>query len=144
MSAVLDASAIIAIVNGEPGASAAANAAAVDVLVTAINLGEAQDRLVRSLRDRDRVVAALDALVSGGLRVVSCDRELASEAADLRSSHYHRRDCPISLADCFAIAAAARLGSTLVSSDADQVRIATRAGVAVHPIPNSRGVIPQV
>ncbi len=82
--------------------------------------------------------------MAAGLRVLAGDRALAEQAADLRVAHYDRQGSAVSLADCFAIAAARREGASLVSSDADQLRVAVRVGVTVNPIANSLGVVPQV
>lgn len=143
MTSVLDASAVLAILLGEPGAQAATEAAATGT-ITSINLAEVRDRMVRVSRDRGRVVRALDALVDRGLQVTGCHREMAEQAADLRSEHYDGRQLPISLADCCAIAAAAKAEATLVSSDRDQLRVALRVGVTVLPIADSTGVVPDV
>ncbi len=143
MSAVLDASAITAILRGEPGASAAATAA-VGGAVSSINLAEVRDRLSRLTGDPAAVARALDALLEHGLRVLVCDREVAEAAADLRTAHYHRRRAAVSLADCIGVVTALRTGATLVSSDGDQLRIAVLAGADVQPIANSQGVVPEV
>lgn len=143
MSSVLDASAVISILLGEPGASAASEAAPSGT-VTAINLAEVRDRLTRRTGDHGRVADAIDGLVARGLRVTACDRDLAEHAADLRAAHYDRRLAPISLADCCAIAAALRLDGALVSSDQEQLRIAKQEGASVVPIANSSGVVPEL
>lgn len=143
MSAVLDASALVALLAGEPGAAEAARVAPSGV-VTAVNLAEARDRLSRVTGDPAGVAAALDRATDVGLRVLPCDRSLAEEAADLRAAHYDRAAAAVSLADCFAIAAAMRSGATLVSSDGLQLAVAQRVGVPVHPIANSQGEVPQM
>jgi PIN domain nuclease of toxin-antitoxin system len=142
VSAVLDASAVAAILRGEPGAIAAADAA-VSGAITSVNLAEARDRLGRLTGDPPSVARALDALVERGMRVLVCDRELAEAAADLRTRHYHRRRAAVSLADCIAVAAAERAGGPLVSSDHGQVALARTIGVAVRPIANSSGLVPE-
>ncbi len=59
MTAVLDASALVALLAGEPGAREAARMAP-SGLVTAVNLAEVRDRLGRSTGDLPAVAAALD------------------------------------------------------------------------------------
>lgn len=143
MTTVLDASALVALLAGEPGAKEAARLAPSGA-VTAVNLAEVRDRLVRSTRDAASVVAALERVIGAGLRVLSCDRSLAEAAADLRAAHYERIGSAVSLADCFAIAAALREGAALVSSDADQLRVAAKVGARISPIANSLGTVPRV
>ncbi len=143
MTAVLDASALVALLAGEAGGADAARAAPSGA-VTAINLAEARDRLIRATGDPAGVAAAFDRALEAGLRVITCDRTLAEEAADLRARHYDRRRAPISLADCFAIAAAARSGGVLVSCDEVQLAVGKHEGVEPHPIANSQGVVPEL
>lgn len=138
MKAVLDASAVVSILRGEPGAVAASEAA-VDGSVPAINLAEARDRLLRSMRDRPAVISAFELLLARGLRVLPCDRELAERAADLRAAHYDRRHTAVSIADCFAIAAAHRAEAALISCDEAQLRVAAATGVRVVPIAGADG-----
>ncbi len=83
-------------------------------------------------------------MLDHGLSVVACDRDLAEAAADIRTEHYHSRRQSVSLADCFAIALARRDARSLVSCDADQLRVAAMVGVAIRPIANSAGVVPEV
>lgn len=141
---VLDASALVALTLAEPGGAEVRSLLRAGGSISAVNIGEALDLLCRARGDPDVVAASLDGVVQAGLNVVECDWTLARRAAELRARHYHRRDRAVSLADCFAIAVAERLGQPLVSSDADQCRVARAVGVELHPIANSRGVRPQV
>lgn len=143
MSTVLDASALVALLAGEPGAGAVAQVAPAGA-ISAVNLAEVRDHLSRVTGDPVGVAAALDQAIALGLRIVACDRSLAESAADVRAEHYHRSFTPVSLADCFAIAAAVRAGGPLVSSDVAQLRVAERVGVVRHAIANSQGIVPEV
>lgn len=137
MRAVLDASAIVALLDGEPGGAAVATVIASGCATSAVNLAEARDLLAR----RSGVVGGTDVFVRRGLVVVPCDLALGDQAADLRAAHYHPRDRAVSLADCIAVATTRQIGGTLVSSDRDQLRVAVLAGVPIHPIANSFGVL---
>lgn len=143
MRYVLDATALVAILQGEVGAREASSVA-LDATVTAINFAEARDHLGRSVGDSQRAGTALQAMVDHGLGVVACDRDLAEVAAGIRTEHYHPKRRSISLADCFAIALALRDRRSLVSSDRDQLRVAAEVGVSVRPIANSAGVVPEL
>jgi PIN domain nuclease of toxin-antitoxin system len=143
MSAVLDASALVSLLAGEAGAVEVARAAG-SAMVTAVNLADARDQLSRATGDPANVAAALDRAIDVGLRVLVCDRTLAEEAADLRAAHYDRSTAAVSLADCFAIAAALRTGGALLSCDGAQLVVAKKVGVIPHPIANSQGVVPEV
>lgn len=82
---------------------------------------------------------ALASVVRAGLTVVPCDEPIAVRAGELRARWYDRRTAAISLADCVAAATADSLRAKLVTSDAVLCRVAKRAGIDVHPIPNSAG-----
>jgi hypothetical protein len=103
-----------------------------------VNLAEARDLLARR-----GVEGSTDEIVRRGLVVVPCDLDLADRAADVRATHYHRIDRPVSLADCIGVVTAHRTGGTLVTSDADQAAVARSVGVDVLAIANSEGVIPE-
>lgn len=146
MTAVCDASAILSLLRGEPGAPA------VEAVLgqgggacAAVNLAEVVDVLVRkSGVAPDAVGVAAADLQSAGLRIEPCDSSLGLRAGQVRATHYHRQSLPISMADCMALATAERLGGTLVSSDQHLCELAAAVGVAVHPIANSSGVVPEI
>lgn len=102
--------------------------------ITAVNLGEALDIVSRRSGARSPAVArTVGALTRRGLTLGSDSPELAERAATIRSVRCHRRDRPISLADCFAIAAAR--GATLATADRDQAAVAREEGVEVIDLP---------
>lgn len=143
MRPVLDASAIVALLDGEAGGAEVAAVLRPGAVVSAVNLAEARDRLIRKRGKGVDGAMATDELVRRGLEVVPCDLRLAVDAADLRAAHYHRKQFPVSLADCIGVATARQVGGALVTSDADQCTLALLAGVVVHPITNSFGVRPE-
>lgn len=138
---VLDASAIIALLTDEPAAEEVA-----DLLgrsesgCSAVNLAEVADGLVRiGGASPEAVERAFADLVDAGMRVITADQTIALRAGAIRAGRYSRRDAPVSLADCFAIATAEAVGGTLITSDGDLCRLASHVGVPVHPLPNSAG-----
>jgi PIN domain nuclease of toxin-antitoxin system len=137
---VLDASAIIALLDAEPGGPAVAAVLGPGGAASAVNLAEARDLLQRRRGAR----GGTEEIVRRGLVVVPCDLEVADDAADLRSAHYHPVRLPVSLADCIGVVTALHASATLVSSDRDQLRLAVLAGASVHPIANSQGIVPEV
>ena len=83
----------------------------------------------------------IDPLLQKELKVISVSGELAWSAAHLRARHYHRRDRPLSLADCIALATSIEFGG-LATADALLAQVARDEGVDVVGLPNSEGVVP--
>ena len=110
----LDAYALVALLADEPAA------AEVEELlrrggigVSAVNLAEAIDVLVRVHSiPGDDALAAVEPLLDGAIDVLPATREQAVRAAELRSHHYERNERPLSLADCFLLAAAGEAVAT--------------------------------
>ena len=144
MRPVLDATAIVALLDGEVGGPEVAAVLRPGAVASSVNMAEARDILMRQLGKGAEGARAMDELVRRGLEVVPCDLRLATDAADLRTAHYNGKQFPVSIADCIGVATARQVGGALVSSDADQCTLAVLAGVDVHPIANSFGVRPDV
>jgi predicted nucleic acid-binding protein len=136
----------VAALTGEPAA------AEVEVLlrdnvdrprIDAVNLAEVLDVLVRlqtwPVAD---VAEKIDWLRAGGLEVVSIDDEIGLHAGKLHARLYHRSSCPLSLADCVAMATAQLSGQSLVTSDPALATAARAEGVSIVGLPDRRGVRP--
>lgn len=138
---VLDASAIIALLADEPAATEIAELLGGEPsCCCAVNLAEVADGLVRVGGVAPATVTdALTDLVESGMKVTAGDHVTALRAGAIRAAHYDRRDAAVSLADCFAVATAEAANATLLTSDGDLCRLATRLSVAVHPLANSAG-----
>lgn len=80
-AAVLDASAVLALLNDEPGADRVASALA-RACINAVNLAEVMGRLRRAGVGREECARAVGCLP---LEVVPFDRALAAEAAELET-----------------------------------------------------------
>jgi PIN domain nuclease of toxin-antitoxin system len=107
---VLDSSAVLALVNREPGGERVL-AALPDAVISAVNLSEVVAKLV----DRGATMAAIEeALSILRLDVRSFDTELARAAGELRRL---TRDRGLSLGDRACLALAAQLGAVALTAD---------------------------
>lgn len=139
MSLVLDASAILAFVRGEPAADEVADALrSGEAAVVAVNVAEVIDVLVRRIGlPMDEVGVALGRLIAL-LDVRPVDVHLARRAGALRARSYDRARAPLSLADCHCIAAAGP-DDVVLSSDVPLLRVAEAEGLTVRALPDSHG-----
>ncbi len=144
LTTLFDAYALIAPLAGEPAASEVeAELRKGGAGITAVNLAEVSDQLVRAARrSQQDVDTSLASLVAGGLGVIPIDESIERLAGGLRARHYDRRRAPISLADCVALAASSILGATLATADPALAAIAKRTGVKVLGLPDSTGKRP--
>jgi predicted nucleic acid-binding protein len=109
-----------------------------------LNLAETVDicQRVHNIPPGD-VRSALEPLtLSGTLAVTFSDERQAWVAADVRRTHYHGKDCPLSLADCFLLAHALTDGDELATADPDLARVARLEGARVIPLPDRAGKRP--
>jgi PIN domain nuclease of toxin-antitoxin system len=142
---VLDAQAIVAFLIDEPAAQEVRDLLHATASISAVNWVEVIDRLVRTGgRNVDHVMQRLDLLIAGGLKVVAVDEVIGRVAGRLRAQHYHRRERPISHADCVALATAEALREPLATSDPALVTTAAAIGVTVIPLPDSHGRRPRL
>jgi PIN domain nuclease of toxin-antitoxin system len=143
---LLDAYALIAFLrgDGEPAAREVRDLLLEGALISAVNLAEAVDQLVR----HDGI--AIETL-RGDLAPLFADDHLsvvpAGEldgwlAGRLRGQHYHRNRCPISMADCFLLAAAALRRAPLATGDGPVAEVARIEDVGVVALPERRGIRP--
>ena len=140
---LLDAFALVAYLVDEPAAEEVA-AMLHDrddpPVVNAVNLAEVIDRTARvgglELADILRHVTWLR---DGGLEVLAVDAFDGAVAGSLRAQFYDRDTRPLSLADCCALASTVRYDQALATADPDLAWAAREMGVAVAPLPDSRG-----
>lgn len=140
---VLDAQAIVAFLADEPAAPEVhelLRGSAPGPSISATNWAEAFDVLARAMRQGMAPVAQrFDWLLAGGLRVIAVDEAMGRASGRLCAEHYHRRDRKLSLADCAALATAQALGQPLATSDPAIAVTAAAIGVALVPLPDSKG-----
>ena len=125
MKFVLDASALLALLNAEPGAEFVAERLDQSE-VSVVNLTEIGTRLIdagATLADYRRAISLLD------LVEVPFDRELADLAAEIRGS---TRAAGLSLGDRACLALAIRSGATALT--ADRAWLSIKAGCVVEMI----------
>ena len=125
---VLDAYALMAYLEGEPGAETIRNLllqslrGEMHLVVTTINLGEVYYNIARtnSLEIADRLVGKL---IDLPIEIASVDWELALQAARLKA------ETPIAFADCFAAALAQLRECTVVTGDKEFQRLESKVRV---------------
>jgi ribonuclease VapC len=120
--AVLDASALLALIFGEPGADKVADRIASCVLST-VNLSEVAAKMAERGTPPDAVRTLLDKLPC---RIVPLDREIALAAAALRPA---TRGAGLSLGDRVCLAHAEREGVPALTADQGWRRVALPVAV---------------
>lgn len=137
---VLDASALISFLRGEPGQrEVEAILRAGHAAISAVNLAEVVDLLGRrGGLTAGQIRAGVSGLLADTIAVLACEHEHGQRAGELRAAHYHRRTAALSLADCVALSTAEAVGA-LVSSDRILLRVAAEQGIGVIAVPDSRG-----
>lgn len=127
MRFVLDASALLAGLNGEPGGDRVA--AALDfAVVSAVNYAEVAGGLSRGANSPQRVRAILQTL---GCTVVPADEEMAIDAGLMRALTDR---AGLSLGDRFCLALSRRLRAPTLTADRQWTLIADDVGVKVELI----------
>jgi ribonuclease VapC len=124
MKWVLDASAILAALNDEPGADRVAEALPAGV-ISAVNLAEVAAGLLRGGNKEVQVRAVLHAL---GCEAAPADEEMAIDAGLLRAVTDR---AGLSLADRFCLALARRLAAPVLTTDRSWAKIARDADLTV-------------
>jgi PIN domain nuclease of toxin-antitoxin system len=128
---VLDSSARLALLNGEPGADEVIEALARGARVSSVNYCEVLGKLVDAgvpAADAERALEAARALESA-LEIVGFDREHARAAAALREATRARG---LSLGDRACLALARALGVPAVTADRSWKGL--ELGVAIRPV----------
>ncbi|WP_426574989.1 PIN domain-containing protein [Aquihabitans sp. McL0605] len=131
MIPVLDAGALVCLLLGDPGAEEVASLLGGGSEAFAANIGEAVDELRRRGADPHRAVVEVERLLDEGVSALAIDRTVALRGAALRAQH-HAGHPAASLADCTAVAAAERVGGTVVTTSAAVDALAWSIGVAAH------------
>jgi uncharacterized protein with PIN domain len=129
VGSVLDAYALVALLADEPAANEVERLLRKGAgKITSINLAEALDVLER--RDGIPESALRDALDSLPVQVLPASASDAWRAAELRARHYHRRQRPVSIADCFLVAGA-EPDDAVATADAGVLDMARAEGLKV-------------
>ena len=123
-AAVLDASALLALLHDEPGAGRVAEVLA-DAVLSSVNYGEVVSHFIHAGMPADQVDAMLRPLP---LTVVDADLTLATMAGRLRAE---TAEAGLSLGDRFCLALARREGLPALTADRQWQAIAGAVGIAV-------------
>ena len=143
MTTALGAYAVVAYLCDEPAADAVEPLVSRPTIISALNLAEVVDRLMR-IHDweLDDLRSTLAVLERSGMEVVPVTEEVAVAAGLLRARHYHGTRRAVSAADCVGAATALREKVPFATSDPALVAVMREEGGAVHPLPDSRGSMP--
>ncbi len=140
---LLDAYAVLAYLRDEPAAAAVETVLSTPTVMTVVNAAEVVDQMIRVFgRDTDAVHADLAMLVHSGLTLVPVGAHEGLLAGQLRATYYHRRSCPVSLADCVAAACALSNEWTLATADPPLAELMRAEGGQVLPLADSSGRLP--
>ena len=139
---VLDAYAVIAVLNDEYAAQQVQDLLEGDevAVLTVLGVAEVVDHLVR-LAGLDGSDAALDIAQLGVADPPALDGPLAIRAGLLRAQHYNRTTRAISLADCVAAETARSLNASLATADPALLDTCAAEGIAVIALPDSTGAV---
>ena len=139
---VLDAQALIAFLTDEPARRE------VDALLrsderpalSAASLAEVVDALLRVKGVPLEVMqAALRPLLAEAIVVVPVDAAVGELAGELRSAHYDRKTCPISLGDALALATGLTHHGAVATSDPAMLQVAHALGLEQIALPDQWG-----
>ena len=140
---VLDAFAVLALLNGEPAAPEVRDlieSGETTPTVSTLNLAEVFDQLVRvSAASPEQTHRALNLLELSGVRSHALTDAVARRAGELRAGHYHRSRNKVSMADCACAATAEALAMPLATADGALARMARAEGIPVVALADSRG-----
>ena len=129
---VLDSQPIVALLLGEPTAAEVEGLLRTGAArISTVSIAEVLDVLTR--REGlpwDDVEIVVAGLLDEALEPIAPDVSAAYRAADVRQRHFSRRDCRISLGDCFVVATA-RTGDRIATGDRALLEVARTEGFDV-------------
>lgn len=136
---VLDSYAVLALLKGEPAASAVRRLLRddPDASLTALGVAEVLDHLIR-VEGATEEDAALDLAQLSLADAEPVDPGIGMRAGLLRARHYHRTTRAVSLADCVAADTARATGRALASADPHLLDLCHDEGIAVVVLPDSQ------
>ena len=107
--------------------------------MTTVNLAEVIDVLGRvHLVGEEELRATVEPHLSEVVSTVLPTQDDAWRAAAIRTRYYDRGGCPLSLADCFLIAATGP-GDSIATADVPVAETARAEGIDVVPLPDTAG-----
>lgn len=140
---VLDAYAVVAYFRQERAADDVEAILRSPTVISAANVAEVVDQLVRIHgRDADVVHGDIALLENAGMLVVAVTAEIGVSAGRLRARHYRRTSRSVSLADCIAAATAFSLEKPLATADPALAAVVRDEGGRVRPLVDTSGRFP--
>ena len=127
MSFVIDASALLAVLNDEPGGEQVIEILD-EAIINSVNLAEVASGLVAKGKSEAQARAALRAL---GCIVAEADEEMGLDAGFLRLL---TSSAGLSLGDRFCLAQGRRLGAVVITADRNWLKVAEACKVDVRLI----------
>lgn len=139
----LDAYAVVAFLADEPAGSEVAEILRRSCVVSTVNLAESLDVLGRIHGiGQDELRGLVDPLLAEDVRVEAPMDNDAWVVARLRTQYYDRSARDLSLADCFLLATAARLGASVATADQAVADAARDEALELVALPNRSGTRP--
>jgi PIN domain nuclease of toxin-antitoxin system len=139
----LDAYAVVAFLADEPARSEVAKILRRSCVVSTVNLAESLDVLGRIHGiGQDELRGLVDPLLAEDVRVEAPMDNDAWVVARLRTQYYDRSARDLSLADCFLLATAARLGASVATADQAVADAARDEALELVALPNRSGTRP--
>lgn len=135
---ILDAYAVLAFLKDEPAADEVVELITAGSALTAVGVAEVIDHLVR-VAGADEEAASLDIAELGLDDATAIDGSIAASAGRLRARRYHRKRCPVSLADCLAAEVARWSARPLATSDPPLLDVCHAEGIPIVVLPQSDG-----
>lgn len=124
---VIDASALVALIRGEPGSEMVQKDVRTATIST-VNLGETAQRQFKTGTSRAEFESVIESLE---LDIIPVDAELAIDAAEIREIG---RKVGLSQADCICLALAKRMGTVAMTADRAWREVGESVGVEVRVI----------
>ena len=136
----LDAYALVAFLADEPARDEVEALLRESCVVTIVNLAESLDVLGRVYGiGEDELRRLVDPLVGDALAVDAPPAEDAWVVASLRRRYYDSERRELSLADCFLLAAASRLGASVATADPPVASAARDESLELIALPDRSG-----
>lgn len=136
----LDAYALVAFLADEPARDEVESLLRETCLVSTVNLAESIDVMGRVYGvGEDELRRLVGPLLGDALTVDTPGVEDAWTAASLRRRYYDRASRALSLADCFLLAAASRLGACVATADPAIASTAREESFDLIALPDSSG-----
>jgi PIN domain nuclease of toxin-antitoxin system len=139
----LDAYAVVAFLADEPARAEVARILRRSCVVSTVHLAESLDVLGRIHGiGQDELRGLIDPLFAEDVRVEAPMDNDAWVAARLRTQYYDRSTRDLSLADCFLLATAERLGASVATADQAVADAARDEALELVALPNRSGTRP--